>query len=324
MTDENALTDENAPADEKALVDENALADEGVPPDEEAFADEERDVDELDEVRSPSKASRVYFGLARAVVVLAVGAIVYQLVIPFDRTVPARLSRLVVTTTGQSQFANVKSQSGIQDDTQTGLAAMNSAVKQAPNKTGLYSIEWSASQTSAAGVIAFLLPSPKEATALMAQIKAQQLSASAYSGQGLARHSAGAIPGIPGSSEAIFTPVSKKAGTSDLAVELFQHGRVVGVAEELIPGPAQTQAENLATKEYGNLARVEPGFTLTKVIRPTVATSIWAAGTVLLALIAALGPSLWRAAGRMRRRRLEERLSHQVVVGDQVIYKYRR
>lgn len=313
------MTDENALADDDAVSEEDAPTEADAPTEEDALEEDDEFFD-----TGPSKASRVYFGLARAVVVLVAGAIVYQLVIPFDRTVPARLSRLVVTTTGQPQFDKAKPQSGIQDDTQTGLTAMNAAVKQAPNKTGLYSIEWSASQTSAAGVIAFLVPTSKDAADLLAQIKSQQLSATAYSGQGLARHSTATVPGVPGSSEALFKPVSKQAGTSDLAVDLFQHGKVVAVAEVLNATQAQPVADALAAKEYANLARVEPGFTLTKVVRPTTATSLWAAGTVVLALIAALGPSAWRALGRLRRRRIEEKLSHQVVVGEQVIYKYRR
>jgi hypothetical protein len=264
------------------------------------------------------------FAVARAAVVLVAGAVVYQFVIPSTHYVPTRLSRLVVADTGLTQFAGKKPQSRVQDASQTGLAAVNAALKKSPHQTGLYSSEWSASQTSAAVVAAFLLPDTNDAKALQSQFQKQQMAADSFASAGLTRKASGTIASVPGGVMAFYAPSAKGSASPGLGVTLTRVGRVVGLAEVAGGATAQSDAQSLGTTEYTHLTKVVPGFSVSKVDRPVGATSIWAAGTVVLALIAALGPIAWGRWTGARRRRREEEQSHQVVVGDQVIYKYRR
>jgi hypothetical protein len=256
-------------------------------------------------------------------VVLVAGAIVYQFVIPSTHYVPARMSRLVITDTGLSAFAGKKPTSGVQDATQTGLAAVNSALKKSPHQTGLYSSQWQASQTSAAVVAAFVLPNSSDAQAMQTQFQKQQMAAGSYSSDGLTQKSSGSISGVPGGFQAYYGP-AKASGRPSLGVAVSRVGRVVALTEVETTASAQTDAQTVATTEYAHLTKEAPGFSFSKVDRPVLASSVWAAATVLLALLAALVPIGWGRWTRARQRRRDEEQSHQVVVGSQVIYKYRR
>jgi hypothetical protein len=288
------------------------------------------DVDGIEEEpagrpRRRSRGRRAGFAVLRGVVVLVVAAIVYQLLIPSTHVIRSRLSRLVLTHPGVAAYNKTTPQAGEQDDTQTGLTALSNAAKRSPNRTGLYSKEWSVSSTSGAGMIAFLLPTEADATSALNQVRTQQLGASSYSTESLSRRSTYAVSGVPGSAGSTYTPTTKASGaTPTLAVTAFQYGRVVAVSEVINTTTAPSDVSTMARSEYANLRQVEPGFSLTSVYRPPLATSLWAAGAVLLALIAAFTPVAWRRRADRRQRRYEEEMSHQVVVHGQVIMKHRR
>ena len=258
--------------------------------------------------------------------VLVVAAVAYQAVVPSNVAVRGRLARLVVSKTGVAAYDKTKAQSGEQNDTQTGLAAVTAAAKQSPDKTGVYSIEWSPSADAGAGMIAILFPTDAEAVTGLAQIRTQQLAAGSYSSNALTRASTYVVAGVPGSSASVYRPSSKQAGSPpDLAVTAFRYGRVVAVSEVAnTAAVAPRDVNTLTTGEYANLRQVGTGFGLTVTRRPVVATSLWAAGAVVLAAAAALGPVVRRRRRQKRQRAYEQEMASRVIVGRQVIVKHRR
>jgi hypothetical protein len=274
----------------------------------------------------PPSRHGVAFALLRALVVLVVAAVAYQLVVPTAHVVRTRLSRLVLTKPGVAAYDKTKPQAGEQNDTQTGIAALTTAAKRAPNQTGLYSIEWSATQISGAGTVAFLLPSDSVAATALSQIRSQQLAAGSYSSNSLTRDSTYAVPGVPGSYAAIYRPAAKDAkSVPSLAVTVFRYGRVVAVDEAASVGStAQPAANTITVGELQNLRRQGTGFSLSVTRYPVVATTLWWVAAVVLAALAALVPVARRRRAQRRQRAEEEELAHRVVVGKQVIVKHRR
>jgi hypothetical protein len=293
--------------------------------DGEGHVPENGDGDKARRRAASSRGRRVTFGVLRAMAVLAVAAVAYAFVVPTGHVVRTRLSRLVLTKSSVAAFDKAKPQAGQQDDTQTGIAALTTAAKRSPNQTGLYSIEWSPSDNSGAGIIAFLLPSESDARTALSQIRAQQLGADSYSSNSLSRASTYAVPGVPGSYAAVYRPSAKDAGSPSLAVTVFRYGRVVAVSEAASPGStAQSAANTMTTGEYGNLRRVGTGFSLSVTRYPVVATSLWIVGAVVLAAIAAMAPVARRRRALRRLRADEQEMAHRVVIGKQVIVKHRR
>ncbi len=275
--------------------------------------------------RAPSSRRRTAFAASRAVAVLVVAAVGYQLVVPQSHIVRARLSRLVLARPGVAKY-NVKSpQSAEQPASGTQLTTVESAGEKSPNKTGSYTTSWSPSQTSGAGVLVFLLPTTAQAEATLPEVRAQQAAASTYTSQGLTRRATYTVAAVPASAGATYTPTSKgSGGLGDLSIATFRYGRVVAAVEVVAPSSTQADSTTIAAGEYDLLRRVEPGFTLTKVTRPVVASSLWIAGAVLVAAIAALAPAARRRLSERRQRRIDEELSQMVVVRGQTISKHRR
>jgi hypothetical protein len=267
---------------------------------------------------------RRLWAVVRAAAVLVVAAVVYQLVIPQTHVVRTRLSGLALLRPGVARY-NVKTpQAGEQPASATQLAAVVAAAKKSPNQTGVYAITWAPSQTSGAGIIVYLLPSPTQAEAALPQLRAQQEAAGSYTSQGFSRRSTYTVGAVPGSSGATYTPTSRSSGTGELGVTTFRYGRVAGAVEVFAPSGTEADASTMATSEYNLLKRVEPGFTLKKVTRPVLASSLWIVGALLVALVVALTPALRRGRAERRQRRIDEELSHIVVVRGQTISKHRR
>lgn len=300
------------------------------PVDDEAVGDEAVG-DEAAEGRTGDAAPRlrrrsVAFTLGRAVLVLAAAGITYQFVVPVHDVVRGRLARLVVSKPGLPAFAKTHPQTGQPDDTQTGLSTVTAAAKKSPDHAGVYSIEWSPSQTSGAAVIAFLLPSDSAASSTLGEIRSHQLASGAYSSNSMSRTSTFAVAGVPGSHGSVFSPDAKAPkGTPTLSVVALQAGRLVAVEEVIgTSSNAKPWSQQLASAEYAHLRGAEPGFTLSVTRYPLVATIVWAAGAVVLAAIAALAPLLWARRRDKRRRQWEEEMASQVVVGGKLIVKHRR
>lgn len=272
---------------------------------------------------SSGRGRTAAFALGRGLVVLVAAAVSYQFVVPTHHVVRSRLSHLAIKKPGVAAYEKAKPQAGEQDDSQTGLAALTSAAKKSPSRTGLYSIEWSPNQSSAAGVVAFLLPDEQSAKAAVTQLNKQQLAANANSSNSLKRTETFTVPGVPGSAGAVFSPSSKTQPT--LSTALLRYGRVVSLTEVIgSASAAKPDSVTLAVNEYANLRQVEPGFTLSVTRYPLVATVLWGARAGVLALLAAFGPILWRRRAEKRRLAYETELANRVVVGGKVIVKHRR
>jgi hypothetical protein len=280
-------------------------------------------VDQPVERRPPPPYRQPAFAVLRAVVVLAAAVVGYQAVIPSTHVIRSRLARLTVSEPGVAGF-NVKPQASEQAAAQTQLATLVAAAKKSPKETGVYSVEWEPSQSEGADLVVFLLPTATEATATFSEVRTQQLATTSESPNGLTRRSTFAVSGVPGSTGAVFTPSASGSPATELAATVLQYGRVVAVSEALSSTRSQADASTLTTAEYSRLRKVAPGFSLKVVERPLVATVLWAAGAVALALVVALGPIARRRSARRRQRLIEEERSRQVVVRGQIITKHRR
>jgi hypothetical protein len=275
--------------------------------------------------RAASSGRRTAFAVSRGLAVLVVAAVGYQLVVPQTHVVRARLSRLVLSRPGVARY-NVKTPTTAeQPASTTQLSTVESAATKSPNQTGVFTISWSPSQTSGAGILVYLLPTTAQAKTVLPQVRAQQAAAGSYTSEGLTRRSTFTVTSVPGSSGATYTPTSKGSGlNAELSIATFQYGRVVGAVEVIGPSATQADSSTIATSEYDLLRRVEPGFTLKTVTRPVLASSLWVLGAVLLAAVAALTPAARRRLAARRQRKIDEELSHVVVVKGQTISKHRR
>jgi hypothetical protein len=330
------------PADHPASLDEDRVDEDRVDEDrvDEDRVDEDRvDEDRVDEDRvdedgveavdqpverpRPSPYRQPAFAVLRAVVVLAAAVVGYQAVIPSTHVIRSRLARLAVSEPGVAGFNVKPTQAGEQAAAQTQLATVVAAAKKAPSATGVYSIEWAPSTSEGAGLVVFLLPTTSEATSTFSEVRTQQLAAASESANGLTRRSTFAVSSVPGSAGAVFTSSAGGSAATELAATALRYGRVVAVTEALSSTRSQADASVLTAAEYSRLRKVASGFSLKVVDRPVVATVVWAAGAVALALVVALGPVARRRSARRRQRLIEEELSRQVVVRGQIITKRR-
>ena len=200
---------------------------------------------------------------------------------------------------------------------------VTAAAKKFPNQTGIYSTEWSRSQTTGAGVVAILFPDQSDAMTAMTQLSNKQLSAKANSANSLTRTDIFTVPGVPGSAGSVFSPSSKIEPT--LSTALFRQGRVLSLTQVISSAAtAKPDSIKLAVNQYANLRKVEPGFTLSVTDYPLVPSVLWGAGAVVLAALAAFSPTLWRRRAERRRLAYEAEVASRVVVGGMVITKRRR
>lgn len=273
----------------------------------------------------PAWSRKVLYAAVRAVVVLLAAAVAFPAVVPYTRTARSRLAQMVPEQTGIAVYDKAKRQSGEQADGSTGLAAVTAAAKSSPDRTGIYSAEWSPAQTSGAGVIVFLLPSPAAARTALGQVEAQQLARGSYTTDQLNRAATFTVAGVPGSSGSAYHP-SSAAGPPGLAVTAFQYGRVVAVSEVANRdlSAVQSDTEKLTRTEYARLQALGTGFTLQVKETPALPTIAWGAGAVLLAALVALLPLERYRRALKRQRAYEEEMANKVVVGRQVIAKRRR
>ncbi len=270
------------------------------------------------------RGRRAVLAAVRGVVVLVVAVIGYQALIPQTHTDRTRLKQLVVTRPGVKAFDVKASGAAEQPAARVGLAAVVAAAKRDPNGTGVYSIEWTPTQSSGAGLVAFLLPSKADAAAVLRQVRSQQLAANTYATDSLARRSTFAVTGVAGSVGAVYSSTSTTGAATRLGAVAFASGRVVAIVQVLNSPATQTDASAVSRTEATHLGHVEPGFSLKKTTRPPVATILWALLTIVVLLLAVSGPWIVGAVAARRRRREQERLDRLVVVGSQTITKRRR
>ena len=322
--------DEAVSSDATVPGDDTGPGDDGGPGDDRGPTDVARDASGPEEATRPARSSSPYrragFAVARALIVLVVAGVAYQLVVPTVHVERGRLARLVPSKPGVAAFNKTSPQAAEQNDVKTGLAAVTAAAKRSPNQTGIYSIQWVPTQTTGAGIVAFLLPNDSSASTALAQARAQQLTPISFSSNGLTRTSTFAVAGVPRSYGAVYQPSSKATGSPPgLAVTVFRYGKVVVLSDVASSQSSdQAAAEAVAAGEYSHLRQLGSGFSLSVTRRPVVPTVLWVVGAVVLAAMAALTPVIRRRRAEKRRRAYEEEMAHRVIVGRQVIVKHRR
>lgn len=294
-------------------------------PDAGATSDGEPDPDvETAAVPPAGRGTRPAFVAARAVVVLAAAAALYTVVVPATHVQRSRLATLVPTASGLHQFAKAAAHGAVQNAARTGLTDVTAAAKKTPDRTGVYSVSWAASQTSVGGVVAFLLPDAAGTKGTASEFEAHQLGATSYAANGLHRQHAGAVVGIPGSHAATFVPSAKAPkGTPSLALTELHYGRVVAVTEAIgTAAVVGNEASALATREYALLQRQHGQVDLAVTEYPLGGTIGWAVGAIFLSAAFAFLPVAWRRRRDRRRRAYEEEMANRIVVKGQVIVKH--
>lgn len=269
---------------------------------------------------------RAGFACGRAFVVVVVAAVLYEVTVPSSHADRSRLARLVPSTSGLAAFAKAHPQAGEQDDTQTGLAALTAEAKRSPDRTGIYSVAWSASQTAGVGVVAFLLPDERTAQTTLAQIRTQQMGTSTYATNSLDRTATSHVAGIADSYAATFEPSEKAPkGTPSLAIDVFRYGQIDAMAEAAgATSDVDTEASWLATREHALLQGAGGHFSMISTEYPVGVTAGWAAATTVLAAGFALVPVQLRRRREKRRLAYEQEMANRIVVKGQVITKHRR
>ncbi len=324
MTDD-ALEEPATSTQDAVPVEEAEVTAVAAPADQPDQPVEASDADTGDDAARSARNGRAWtFGVARAVAVLVAAGVGYQLLVPQTHVERTRLAQLVTPTTGLKAFPGKPTSETEQPASQVGLNAVTAAAQHAPHQTGVYSATWEPSSTQAAAVYAFLLPNAHQAATTVGQITSQQLSADAFSSNGLSRQSTFTVPDIPGSTGSLYKSSAGQSGAAtQLALVAFQEGRTVGVTEVAQASGAQAGASALARAQSAHLRSLQGHFTLSVVTRSVGVTIAWAAGAVVLAALVGFGPLAWRSLARRRRARIQEELDHQVRVGSQVIVKRR-
>jgi len=287
---------------------------------------------------------RSAFAVARAIVVLAIAGAGFAVIIPVHhdrqtRVVDSRLADLTVPETGVAGFNTKPASAGVQPAANVGLTVLSTAAKQDPGHTGLYTKDWAATakgSKDAIGLVVFLLPTPAKAQSVLEQVSKMELAASAQSANSLDRHATFTVPGVSGSAGSLFVPKKATSTSQDLAVSIFRTGTVVSFVQvaakssAAAANEAQDHAISASKTQAAHVEKVEPGFSLVELVRPagntipTTASIVWIAGSVVAAILAAVGPLLYGRARRRRQARIQAELDRMIVVRGQTITKRRR
>jgi hypothetical protein len=267
--------------------------------------------------------------IVAVLVVAVVAVIVYQQTIPVTTVVRARLSRLVVVKTGLSGYAPAAATAEQIPNASSPFAAVKAAAKTRPGGTGGYVRGWKSptSKYKVAQVLTEWVPTVGVARTAAGQAATEYLARTAYSSSSLAYKSALTVPTIAGSHGAVFSSKATKTDpATTLVVTVFQQGTDVVVVSTLGTDPARTQDDNLALARHqdAHLTAIGPGFSLQRTTRPALATALFAAAAVVVALIAVALVGLVPRELRRRRARRMARARYEVQVKGQTITKRHR
>jgi hypothetical protein len=263
------------------------------------------------------------------VVVAAAAVIIYQQTIPVNQAVRSRLGQLVVTQTGLPGYKKVATTANQIPNSSNPFAAVKTAAKERPNNTGGYTREWenTTSKYRITDLIASWVPTSAIAGTAQDQAVTAYLGKSTYTAESYSYGAAFAVPGVAGARGASYqAKATKGVPATTLAVSIFRQGLVVVVVDTLGINPAQTRADNtaLARVEASHLTTTEPGFTLVRTTRPLLATVLFAAATVAVAVALAFLVTLIPRARRRRRARRAARARYEVQLRGQKIVKRHR
>ncbi len=209
-----------------------------------------------------------------AAVVLIVGALVYEWIIPVHHVEQSRLSQLVVTKP-PAGFTVKPTSSSVIAASGTPFSVFKTAATRSPHRSGAYAIQWpgtTSSSTNVASVLAIWLPTTSDAAAVQKQAVSTDLAATSYqTADGYSLERRFAIAAVPGAQAAVYgpqSPGSKQSSKSNpgqgVAVVVFSEGRYVVTDFVQLTSAAQAQAEaiSLTEAEQSHLRQVGSGFTL--------------------------------------------------------------
>jgi hypothetical protein len=260
------------------------------------------------------------------VVVFAAATFIYQQTIPVNRTVRARLSRLVVAQPGVAGYKEPPTTAKEIANSSNAFAAVKTAAKTDPSHTGGYVRAWSSttSKYGFAEILAAWLPTASAARNTLDQANTGYLGKSTYTTDGFSYQAALTTAGIPGSLGASYLEKATKTTPAlTLAVTMFRQGLVVVVVDTLGANPSQTDsaATTIAKVQAAHLTTTEPGFTLTQTTRPPLATAIFAAATLATAAAALLCLEMLTRARRRRQLRRAARTRYRGRAGGPAMAK---
>jgi hypothetical protein len=248
---------------------------------------------------------------ATTVLILVGAVIAYGQIIPVTHVERARLAQLVVTQPPAGSGLTPKPASAMEVPTSTtSPAGVQSAAKLHPDKTGTYSVVWSAPTATDIGAAlqATVLPTIRDATVVQGQEKTVFLGAKSLSSDNYVLKGAFPVPGVPGAGSAVFTSATK--GNPPIASVVFRTSRVVVAVygEQATTAKATSEVSALAKAQYQHLEKVAPGFTLIRTTRSVLGSVAYAAASVLLAAAVCVLIVLFNWWRRRRKSKEEARL----------------
>jgi hypothetical protein len=269
----------------------------------------------------------VYFRVARVVAVVVLALVVYVTFVRTSHPDPQTLSSLVIKQTSQPGLRGRAPSVGTSVPASAStFTPVKLAAKAHPGQTGLYETEWYKSTSAApeAGIVLTLLPNASSAQATLSYSEQQltkPLSLQSGTSAGPVPFPVASVPGAHGASFALTT----SGKPSGYAYEVdFRSGRAV--VSDLMVSADKTRSTAAAVAdaqaEKALLGRAEPGYSLTQLHTPVVATVVFALVTVAVALAAWFVPE-W-AVDVSRRRRERRRLREQDRLSSQYRARGRR
>jgi len=187
------------------------------------------------------------------------------------------------------------------------------SAKTDPAGTGLYEIEWASSSKAPleSGLLIQLLPDTTRGATAYADSKKQLSVKPQLSGETLASGVHFVIPSVPGAiaeSYAMTTTSTGKPGGYAFTA-LFRLDRVVvtEIMETASTTLSTSAPSSIASAEYSQLQRAEPGFSMTRTTTPVIATIVYWVVALLIAVAAFFVPEFAMGELGRRRARHEER-----------------
>jgi hypothetical protein len=185
------------------------------------------------------------------------------------------------------------------------------STKTDPDATGIYEIEWTSSTKADldAGILLQLLPDPASAHKALIDSEKQFGTKPQLSGETVSAGTAFSVPGVPAAHADSYAMKASATGKSSgyAYTVVFQQGRAV--ATELVESSDTKRsvegAASLAHAEDALLVRAGPGFSMLRTTTPVVASVVFIAIALMIAVGAFFVPE-WALEAWARRRAHQE------------------
>lgn len=248
----------------------------------------------------------------RVAVVVVLAAVGYFLFIPQNHIERSLLSRLVVAHTTYSAVPAKASLSEPINPAQSTFSATRQAGKRDPGGTGMYAREWfiSSQGPPEVGVVLQMLPDAATARTVYESEVKQLPTKPSLTQETPTESRRFSVPGVAGAQGISWTlddaTASKPTPIGSSYTVVYRVGQVV-VSELMVttsPTPNRSAVVADTKAEAKLVARLGPGFSMVRTTRPLVASLVYGAGAVVVAVGVVLLPEpLVALAGRRRERR---------------------